>query len=84
VIHGDANNMGWPDLYITHKRYGGRWVECKLPEMRGSKFTAAQLEWFPKMSANGTGIWILTAATETEYEKLFKPQNWYHYLSAMK
>lgn len=83
-LHGDANNYGWPDLYACHRKYAIRWIEVKLPNMKGSRFTAAQMEWFPKLSANGTGIWILTAANEAEYTKLFQPQNWYHYLSVMK
>jgi hypothetical protein len=83
-LHGDASNYGWPDLYCCHKQYGQRWIEVKLPEMRGSKFTPAQLEWFPKLSGSGAGIWIMTAADEHEYSVLFRPQNWYHYLSVMK
>jgi hypothetical protein len=83
-LHGDANNYGWPDLYACHRQFAIRWIEVKLPNMKGSKFTSAQMEWFPKMSANGTGIWILTAATDHEYSKLFQPANWYHYLSVMK
>ena len=75
VLHADYKNKGWPDLYITHTRYGQRWVEVKLPGMVGSKFTNAQIEWFPKMCAHGTPIWILTGANDIEYAKLFKPQN---------
>jgi hypothetical protein len=78
--HGSMFQSGFADLYATHSKYGGRWIEVKLPDMKGSKFTAAQLEWFPKFAANGTGIWILTAATETEYNKLFKPCNLWGYL----
>ncbi len=80
VIPGSKFLSGMPDLYVTHSRYGSRLVEIKLPNMKGSRFTPAQLEKFPKLAANGSGIWILTAATEDEYEKLFKRQNWSLYL----
>lgn len=80
VTHGNEFQSGFPDLYATHYSYGPRWIEVKLPDMKGSKFTAAQWREFPKMVANGTGIWILTGATPTEYSKLFKPYNVGYYL----
>lgn len=79
VTHGSIYQNGLPDLYCTHRIHGPRWVEVKLPNMTGSKFTKAQNEWFPKLSANGTKIWILTAATDVEYKKLFEPENWFTY-----
>ena len=79
--HGNDYQSGFPDLFCTHSTYGIRWIEIKLPEMKGSHFTPAQLEEFPKFVANGAGIWILTAPTEREYDKLFKSPNWYTYLS---
>lgn len=75
--HGSVFQSGLPDLYATHRRYGPRWIEVKLPEMKGSKFTPAQLETFPMLCANGSGVWILTGCTDDEYKKLFKPYNWY-------
>ena len=78
--HGSMYQSGFPDIFATHSKYGARWIEVKLPEMKGSVFTPAQLDNFPKLCANGSGIWILTAASESEYAKLFKPYNWYMYL----
>jgi hypothetical protein len=75
---------GMPDLFACHTRYGIRLIEVKLPGMVGSKFTSAQLEDFPKLTANGAGVWILTAATEEEYKKLFERFNWWKYLDIMK
>ena len=75
VMHASENVKGLPDLYATHSKYGMRWIEVKLPLMKGSSFTPAQLEEFPKLVANGSPIWILTAADELEYAKLFKRQN---------
>lgn len=71
---------GFPDLFATHYSFGGRWIEVKLPGMKGSRFTVAQWEHFPKMIAHGTGIWILTGATLEEYAKLFQPFNAGSYL----
>ena len=75
IMHASENLTGFPDLYATHSKYGPRWVEVKLPNMKGSSFTPAQLENFPKFLANGTKIWVLTGATELEYNKLFAPEN---------
>lgn len=78
--HGNMYQSGFPDLFCCHSRYGQRWVEVKLPKMEGSKFTAAQIEDFPKICANGSGVWVLTGTSDEEYNKLFKPHNWYQYL----
>ncbi len=80
--HGNECQRGFPDLYCTHSRYKQRWIEVKNPLKY--KFTAAQLEHFPIISAGSSGIWILTAATEYEYRKLFGSANWYTFLEAMK
>jgi hypothetical protein len=76
--HGNMYQHGFPDLFCCHSRYGIRWIEVKNPD--NYCFTAAQLEDFPKFTANGAGVWILTAATQCEYEKLWKPPNWWAYL----
>lgn len=78
VTHGNMFQAGFPDLYCTHYKYGARWVEVKNPLKY--VFTPAQLECFPKLSANGTRIWILTAATDSEYQKLFASPNWHSYI----
>lgn len=79
VTHGNMYQSGFPDLYATHSRYGSRWIEVKLPEMKGSHFTNAQKDTFPKLTANGTGIWILTGANEQEYRKLFQGANFWKF-----
>lgn len=84
ATHGNAHTQGWPDLYLTHPSFGTRWVEVKLPDMKGSKFTKAQLRDFPNFCNLGGGVWILTAATEEEYAKLFTDPNWWLYLNILK
>lgn len=75
--HGNMFQRGFPDLYATHSMYGGRWIEVKDPN--GFSFTAAQHDCFPKLIANGTGVWVLMGDSEHEYQKLFKPPNfWEH------
>ncbi len=59
--------------------YGARWIEVKNPV--SFKFENSQLEFFPQLASVGVGVWVLTAATEEEYRKLFKPRNWWQYLS---
>lgn len=79
-MHGDSWNFGWPDLFATHRRVGPRWIEVKLPEMKGSRFTGAQFDTFPMFIANGAGIWILTGADDTNYQLLFRPPNAMQYI----
>ena len=74
-VPGSKLLSGMPDLFATHSSYGQRLIEIKLPNMEGSRFTPAQLDRFPKLVANGSGVWILTAATEYEYELLFRGSN---------
>lgn len=83
-VHGSAYQSGWPDLFCSHARCGHRWIEVKLPNMVGSKYTSAQLEVFPQLCAHGSGVWVLTAATESEYRKLWSPPNWWSYTGVMK
>lgn len=80
--HGSAWQSGFPDLFISHKSHGPRWVEVKLVDMKGSKFTKAQLAVFPDFIQNGSPIWILTKVCEQEYNKLFtQPEgNYLEYL----
>jgi len=92
--HGNLYSSGWPDLYACRRRfyYGDkshpasealvRWIEVKNP--LNYRFTAAQLKDFPRFNAEGIGIWIMTEATEAEYQKLFRAPNWYTYLSAAR
>ncbi len=76
--HGNMYQQGLPDLYCIKRRYGTRWIEVKRPTKY--KFTPAQWDDFPRMLAEGAKIWILTAATEAEYQKLFKPMNLWIYM----
>jgi len=82
VIHGNAFQNGLPDLFTCHPKWKQRWIEVKNPKQYS--FTQAQKENFPKMDRFGVGIWILVAATEDEYNKLWKPPNWHEYLSVNK
>ena len=80
--HGNAYQSGFPDLYCHHVKYRARWIECKVEGHY--VFTRAQLLEFPKMSAFGVGIWILTDANEEEYRKLWLPPNWNQFCSVNK
>lgn len=80
--HGNEFQMGFPDLYCIHASHRQRWVEVKNPLKY--EFTPAQLDNFPIIDRRSSGIWILTAATEEEYKKLFGPPNWYQFLPIMK
>jgi len=39
-------------------------------------FARRQRQRFPAFERAGIGIWILTAAIQEEYDKLFAPPNW--------
>lgn len=80
-MHGNQFQFGVPDLYCAHRKYGARWVEVKDPKRKSGVFTAAQLAEFPKITAAGVGIWVLTAATEEQYNLMVRgAPNWYLYL----
>lgn len=75
--HGNAYQMGLPDLYAAHFKYGARWIEVKNPE--NFNFTDAQRQVFPALHSKGVGIWILFGAEDAEISKLFEPPNWFPY-----
>lgn len=77
--HGSALQAGWPDDFASHPQHGMRWIEFKLPMMKGSRFTSAQLSDFPKFVQHGAGIWILTGIGD--YGLLFKPANFIAYMA---
>jgi hypothetical protein len=73
----DSFQNGLPDLYCHHKKWGQRWVEVKRAD--GYSFTRRQRQKWPEFEQAGIGIWILTAATQEEYDRLFGPANWRDY-----
>jgi hypothetical protein len=75
--HGSLYQNGFPDLLAMHEKWGERWIDVKQP--KHYSFTKAQRRKWPQWAAKGTGIWILTAATQEEYDKLFGPPNWKNY-----
>lgn len=75
--HGNMYQRGFPDLYCTHSRYGARWCEMKI--LGHYRFTPAQLEIFPKLIAHGSGVWVIVAANDGEYKKLFQRCNFWYY-----
>jgi hypothetical protein len=79
--HGNMFQRGFPDLYALHEAHGSRWIEVKNPKQ--FSFTAAQKQYFPIMSLAGVGIWILVAASEDEYAKLFRPANCFAYMAGV-
>lgn len=85
--HGNMFQQGFPDLYALHHLYGAKWIEVKNPS--AYSFTPAQKRFFPVIhaaceavgsSSYPGGVWILTAANDDEYKKLFKKPNWYTYM----
>jgi hypothetical protein len=80
--HGNQYQSGFPDLFCTHRIYGHRWIDVKVAGRY--RITPAQRRDWPKFCKAGSGVWILVAATETEYKKLFRAHNWWHYLENMK
>jgi len=77
VMHGNAFQRGIPDLYLFRKDVGARWVDVKNPKRYS--FTKPQRIKWPFWQSRGISIWILTAATQAEYDKLFAPPNWLEY-----
>jgi len=78
IMVGSAFQTGIPDLYCFQRRWGERWVDAKQP--KNYTFTKAQKFKWPIWERVGIGIWIMVAATQTEYDKLFQPPNWRSYV----
>lgn len=74
---GNAFQKGIPDLYAFRRDFGERWIDVKAPGRYS--FTDEQKRKWPLWDSFGCGIWILTAADEDEYSKLFSPANWKDY-----
>lgn len=70
---GNAFQMGVPDLYVYHKKFGARWIDIKNPV--SYNYTKSQKWKWPIWEEAGIGVWIIVAATEEEYDKLFKGPN---------
>ena len=77
VMHGNAFQQGIPDLFVHHPKWGSRWIDCKQPS--NYTFTKAQRRKWPLWDRFGVGIWILTAADQGQYDKLFGLPNWRDY-----
>ena len=75
--HGNLYQKGFPDLFIAHRKWGFRWIDCKVDGHYS--FTKAQQKCWPLWDSYGIGIWILVEANQTEYDKLFAPPNWRDY-----
>lgn len=76
-MHGNQYQKGIPDLYAFHQTHRERWIDAKVEG--AYSFTPAQRDKWPKWEAAGIGIWILTAADQAAYDKLFAPPNWRDY-----
>jgi hypothetical protein len=77
VTQGNLYQKGFPDLYLSHVKFGQRWIDVKNPV--AYTFTKAQRIKWPDWEKHGVGIWILVAPTEEEYDKIFQPPNWRKY-----
>lgn len=77
-VRGGAVQSGLPDLLICHAKWGIRFVEVKYEDKH--YFTKAQKWKFPILMAHGCGIWVLTASTDEQYDRLFKEPNLWDYL----
>ena len=48
--HGNLYQTGFPDLYVAHKKWGTRWIDCKQPNRYCLHKSAAA-----EMASVGTG-----------------------------
>lgn len=74
---GNAYQSGIPDLYCFHPTWLSRWIDVKV-EGRYSFTRQQRIKW-PRWEKFGVGIWILTGADQSQYDRLFGPPNWRNY-----
>jgi len=72
---GNMYQFGIPDLFVSHPKYGQRWIDIK--NAGEYDFTTRQIQKWPVWEAHGVGIWIITG--DEDYEKLKGPPNWRNY-----
>lgn len=75
--HSSAYSSGWPDLHCWHPHFGLRWVDVKNP--LAYTYTKSQCQLWPQWEKFGLGVWIMFAASDDEYSRLFKPANFRDY-----
>lgn len=80
-LHGNMYQRGFPDLFAARKGMI-RLIEVKNPKVW--KFEETQIELFGELAKQQIGVWIMFAATEEEYAKLFKPANYCWLTKALK
>ena len=73
-MSADAFLKGFPDLFCADNKWGTRWVEVRRPE--NHTLNKAQRRRWALWDELRIGIWVLTAATQEEFNKLYKPPNW--------
>lgn len=71
-IPGGRFLQGFPDIFATHRKYGIRLIETKVP-VRG-KLSDSQIAMIRKLAAHGTKVYVLH--DERDYDKLFLEPNW--------
>lgn len=76
--HGNAYQKGLPDLFCWNQKHNlFRWVDMKNPNRY--RFTKDQCKVWTGWEKEGLGVWIITAATDEEYQKLFGDANFRDY-----
>ena len=76
-MHGNAYQVGIPDLFAFHKKHGFRWIDVKV---KGKySFTKGQCQKWTEWEKHDLGVWIMIAASDDEYMKLFQPPNFRAY-----
>lgn len=76
--YGSYYQAGFPDVFVCHKEFGCRWIECKNP--KHYHFTSGQMKVFPRLTAEGVGVYVLVGSDKEEMSKLFQPANWHRYI----
>ena len=77
-MHGNAYQKGIPDLYCFNPDLNlpeglHRWIDVKVKGRY--QYTKDQCQKWPKWERRRLGVWIMVAATEEEYRKLFDSPN---------
>jgi len=77
-MHGNAFQVGIPDLYCWHEGMQmHRWVDVKYE--KSHQYTKAQCQKWPKWERRGLPVYIMMDDTEEWYAKLFGEPNFRDY-----
>lgn len=85
-LHGSEFQVGLPDVYAFHVKYGCAWIELKMPKRKKDRhggLRASQIRMMKRMQVAGVPVWVITSVEELQLLYTRRP-NFMSYLNNSK